>query len=140
MNVKFGQRLREERTRLGYSQTALVEICEISYNAYSNYELGKRFPSADLLMKLGTLGFDIVYLLQGLKNAYAPEIKERMLLKTFRELSETQQKDIIEQINTLEMGRHWQITDLNKPSSVSQTITNSTVENIAGGNITVNKG
>lgn len=121
MFVNFGKRLKEERTRLGYTQTALVEICEISYNAYSNYELGKRKPDAELLMKLGSLGFDIVYLLMGLKNAYAPKIRERALLKSFRELSEEKQIDVVQHVISLEMGKGTiEIIDLNQGDTNNQ--------------------
>ncbi len=51
--MKFSDKLRTERKKLGLSQTALAEKTGISLRTLQNYELGKRYPaSIDITMRL----------------------------------------------------------------------------------------
>ncbi|QXZ10257.1 helix-turn-helix domain-containing protein [Comamonas sp. Y33R10-2] len=62
---EFFERLREERKRLGLSQTELGELGGVSKNAQSNYETGSRLPDVGYLVALKSGGVDIAYLLSG---------------------------------------------------------------------------
>ncbi|HGO5817742.1 helix-turn-helix domain-containing protein [Mannheimia haemolytica] len=126
--LNFNQRLREERIRLGYSQKTLSEMCEISYNAYSNYELGKRSPDATLLELLASLGFDIGYLVAGVKNSYTLEIRGRMLLKALKNLTEQDQIRVVQLATELEMDNS-PLSLKNSQASVNQTAGDDSVNN-----------
>ncbi|MEB0170457.1 helix-turn-helix transcriptional regulator, partial [Pseudomonas sp. CCC4.4] len=57
----IGTRLKEERTRLGLSQTKLGAIGGIEPNSQGMYVRGQRFPNATYLSSIADSGVDIVY-------------------------------------------------------------------------------
>lgn len=63
--VSFFERLRDERQRLGLSQTELAEAGGVTKKTQGLYERGDRSPSADYLMAISTVGMDLPYLLSG---------------------------------------------------------------------------
>lgn len=60
-----GRRLREERERLGLSQTEFGRQGGVTKQAQINYESDKRSPSTDYLAKVAELGVDILYVVTG---------------------------------------------------------------------------
>lgn len=65
----FGNRLREERTRLGLSQAKFANQCGVKRTAQTTYETGERFPSAEYLQAAGRIGVDAIYLLIGMRTS-----------------------------------------------------------------------
>lgn len=61
----FGQRLREERERLGLSQTALATAGGVKRLAQGQYEKGLSSPSVRYLAAVASVGIDIQYTLFG---------------------------------------------------------------------------
>lgn len=85
----IGQRLREERTRLEFSQHALANLCGVAENAQGNYELGKRRPTAVYLSLASGAGIDIVFVLTGTRapiNLGAGDEEEINLLCNLRDM------------------------------------------------------
>lgn len=64
----FGNRLKEERVRLGMSQEAFGEAGGVKKVAQYNYETDKRAPDAYYLQKLKELGVDLNYLFEGIRS------------------------------------------------------------------------
>lgn len=64
----IGERLREERSRLRLSQSALGAIGGVETNAQGNYESGSRSPKASYLEKIATAGVDISYVVTGFRT------------------------------------------------------------------------
>lgn len=63
MNEKIGERLREERERLGLSQAEFAEKAGIHRNTQVRYESGKREPDPSYIARIQDLGVDAGYLL-----------------------------------------------------------------------------
>jgi phage repressor protein C with HTH and peptisase S24 domain len=63
--TSMGMRLREERVRLGFSQTELGDIAGITKNTQMLYESEKRIPKADYLSALDAIGVNTHYVLTG---------------------------------------------------------------------------
>ena len=63
--MTIGARLREERIRLGVSQTELAVACGIAKNTQLNYEKDERSPDAKYLAAAEALGIDVCYVLLG---------------------------------------------------------------------------
>ncbi|WP_181454294.1 helix-turn-helix transcriptional regulator [Halomonas sp. SL1] len=61
-------RLREERTRLGLSQTELGDIASITKNTQMLYESDKRSPKADYLSSVASAGVDVRYVIEGIRS------------------------------------------------------------------------
>lgn len=84
--MELGQRLREERVRLGLSQADLADRVGISKKSQTNYELGHSIPPADYLAALVAAGVDVLYVLTGSASS-ALDAQERDLLRRFRAAS-----------------------------------------------------
>ncbi|OOF82504.1 hypothetical protein BKG93_11225 [Rodentibacter ratti] len=108
----YGERLKEERLKLGFSQTVLAERAEMAYNTYSNYERGTRSPDTDALIKLYILGVDIYYVLTKYRAAVAQNYEERLMLKFFRKLDVEQKRNLLSNLDHLVNGSPVQIFDL----------------------------
>ena len=83
----LGERLLEERERLGLSQPALAEVCGVTMRSQRNYEKDERQPDATYLAALTTTGADVLYVLTGTRSfAPPPALKpdEAALLDNYR--------------------------------------------------------
>mgnify|MGYP000888430742 CR=1 FL=1 len=69
--MSIGERLREERSRLGLSQAQLGEIGGVQKQAQLKYEKGDRQPDALYLEAVAAAGVDVLYVLTG-KPVAAP--------------------------------------------------------------------
>ncbi|ERH50396.1 regulatory protein [Ectopseudomonas chengduensis] len=61
----IGERLREERERLGLSQGSFGELGGVKANAQGNYEKGERYPDAAYLAAVAKQGVDVLYVVTG---------------------------------------------------------------------------
>lgn len=80
----IGARLREERERLGLSQSAFGEIGGVQKRAQINYEAGDRAPDANYLAEIAKVGGDVQYIVTGVPSAAALSADEEELLGLFR--------------------------------------------------------
>lgn len=74
----LGGRLREERLRLGLSQTEFGKIGGVQKLAQINYEKGERTPDANALAAWAQAGVDVLYVLTGIRAQ--PITKEEIAL------------------------------------------------------------
>lgn len=58
MKEILSKRLRQCRKAMGYSQCQVAIYCDITENAYQNYELMTREPKLEILIKIADL-FDV---------------------------------------------------------------------------------
>jgi transcriptional regulator with XRE-family HTH domain len=66
--MDIGERLREERERLGYNQTDFAGICGKSKNSQIAWENGDAFPNAKYLVAIANAGADVNYILTGQRS------------------------------------------------------------------------
>lgn len=95
--MTIGARLREERARLGVSQTELANVCGVAKNTQLNYEKDERSPDAPYLLLAHKAGVDIHYVLFGEPlPAFADQLSplESEVLSYFRNLSAYDQESI----------------------------------------------
>ena len=83
----IGDRLKEERERLGLSQSAAADIGGVQRTAQSNYERSNRSPDAGYLEALSRFGLDVLYVVTGVRSPAALTSDEEMLLTRYRALS-----------------------------------------------------
>ena len=66
MNKQVGERIRNERTKAGFTQAELADKVGFTSQTISNWESGSREPDIDALVKLSSLfGVSLDYLLSG---------------------------------------------------------------------------
>lgn len=61
----FGERLREERQRLGLSQDALAVLCSVTKRTQGNYERNEREADTTYLAAAAAAGIDIQFVVTG---------------------------------------------------------------------------
>ncbi|MBX9612446.1 MAG: helix-turn-helix transcriptional regulator [Burkholderiales bacterium] len=73
----IGVRLQSERTRLNLTQEGVASAVEMTKQAIGSYERGVRSPGAELLARLAKMGFDVTYVLTGVRQTPLNEPTER---------------------------------------------------------------
>ena len=89
--MTIGERLKEERSRLGFNQTDLAALGGVGKTTQINYEKGNGSPDALYLSAVAEKGVDVLYVVTGeRKPQFADSItaEEADLLKHYRELSD----------------------------------------------------
>lgn len=82
----FGQRLKSERKRLGMTQPEFALVGKVEKGTQINYEQDKRFPSADYLIAIASVGVDTQYVLHGTAASATLTEDENELLVGYRKL------------------------------------------------------
>jgi transcriptional regulator with XRE-family HTH domain len=85
----IGERLKEERKRLGYSQEAFATTAGITRRPYAEWESGNTSPTAAQLAALSAAGADVLYIVTGERSGAAITPDEREMLALFRAASLT---------------------------------------------------
>lgn len=67
----IGERLKEERERLGLNQTDFAALAGASKNTQYNYEKGGRSPDSIYLAAAAAQGVDILYVVTGQRSPTA---------------------------------------------------------------------
>ncbi|HCF0781092.1 TPA: helix-turn-helix domain-containing protein [Pseudomonas aeruginosa] len=94
-NLPFGERLSDERKRLGYNQSDFSALAGITRKTLFGYESGERAPDALALAAWAKSGLDVLYVVTGQRQgvpAPAPAQEqeaplapdERILLDNYR--------------------------------------------------------
>lgn len=63
--LNIGERLKEERVRLGFNQAEFAAFAGVAKTSQFNYEKGERSPDADYLAAVSAQGVDILYVVTG---------------------------------------------------------------------------
>lgn len=106
--VGIGDRLKQERERLGLNQTELAAAAGASKNSQYNYEKGERSPDAAYLAAVAQKGVDILYVVTGVPTPQVVEgftEVEDKLVNQYRALSQADQ-EAVDRI----VGAMWEIS------------------------------
>jgi probable transcriptional regulator len=85
--VSIGQRLREEREKIGLNQTAMGAVGGVRKQAQLKYENNESYPNAEYLAAVAKIGVDIQYVVLGIRSVQAINDEEQQLLTAFRAAS-----------------------------------------------------
>lgn len=86
--VHFGERLKEERLRVGMSQIELANAIGMSQGSQTLYETGKRNPDMAYLTAIQELGLDAAYIVTGAFAEIDIPKDEQQFLAVFRKLDQ----------------------------------------------------
>lgn len=98
----FGNRLKEQRKKLGFTQAQMAEKCGVSGRMWGDYERGKYFPRNENLIAIEKAGIDVNYVMYG---EYSTDFKqpenslnaeELELLEIFRQLGKDRRSSLLE--------------------------------------------
>ncbi|WP_167595196.1 helix-turn-helix domain-containing protein [Collimonas pratensis] len=85
-NANCGDRLREERDRLGFTQQEMAERMGVRREMSSKYERAQAVPGGDALSAFAAVGGDVQYVLTGQRSNSAMSPDEKELLAGYRSL------------------------------------------------------
>ena len=85
-NANCGERLREERDRLKFTQQEMADRMGVRREMSSKYERGQAVPGGDALAAFATAGGDVQYVLTGQRSSTALTPDEKELLSGYRGL------------------------------------------------------
>jgi len=83
----IGDRLKNERKRLGYSQENFAAVAGVTRRPYAEWESGNTSPTAMQLALIGAAGADVFYIVMGDRDAPPPlalSAEEQLLLDRYR--------------------------------------------------------
>jgi transcriptional regulator with XRE-family HTH domain len=73
---EVGERLAEERKRLGKTVAGMADECGVSKQAQINFEKGRQLPGGAYLIATAALGVDIAYVLTGQRSGGLPPMSQ----------------------------------------------------------------
>ena len=82
--MTIGGRLREERNRLGLSQTDFAALAGTTKKSQIEYEKDSTYPNAAYLSFVAKSGADVQYIVTGIRSDTMLTPDERQLLALFR--------------------------------------------------------
>lgn len=86
--MAIGQRLKEERKRLKFTQMQLANFAETTKNSVLNYEKDTVNPTSVFFEKISAHGFDIQYILTGIRSDSSLTDDEKEVLALYRSASD----------------------------------------------------
>jgi transcriptional regulator with XRE-family HTH domain len=101
----IGQRIKEERERLGLTQPVFAEFAGAKKRTLIDWEKGVSSPTAVQLSALAAIGADVQYILIGVRSNMAAEQnpgyvvlnpRETMLLDNYRHIADEEDKRCVE--------------------------------------------
>ncbi|WP_081741869.1 helix-turn-helix domain-containing protein [Pseudomonas sp. LAIL14HWK12:I9] len=88
-----GDRLREERVRLGLSQEDLAQAGGVNRNTQGSYERGVRNPDSTYLLGVAPLGVDVGFVLFGKRSLDTGlSVEEAQIVEQYRHIPEQDQR------------------------------------------------
>ena len=87
--------LKEERKRLNLTQADVALSAGVSRETWSRYESNKLMPGTEVLTAIAATGFDVQYLLTGVRSAMALAPDERLLLERYRSATKAGKEAIL---------------------------------------------
>ena len=97
---EFGERLRTERERLGYTELQIAQLLGVPLEMYQKYEEGQEDPGIFRMSRLNDCGFDVLFIITS--ERHNPIEQESELLARFRELSNRGRNSVFMTLDALE--------------------------------------
>ena len=102
----IGNRLREERERLGLTQPVFAELAGAKKRTLIDWEKDVSSPTAVQLAQLAAAGADVLYILTGQRSRAQPahDAAEQVLLDSYRRCSSQARQNLIQTAALLAAG------------------------------------
>ncbi|MDF3935337.1 helix-turn-helix domain-containing protein [Pseudomonas citronellolis] len=107
--MKIGDRLKEERVRLGLNQTDFAALASVAKTSQFNYEKGDRSPDAEYLAAVAAVGVDVLYVVTGNRTPMEPgsiTAEEFDVLRFLRLMPEEDRKVFVRMAHAMFIAAH----------------------------------
>lgn len=137
----IGPRIKQERERLGLSQTAFADAIQSTKRSVINWEGGAAVAPSDAVARMAAAGADVLYILTGERSQAVAEVEllpsdERVLVDAYRRCNAEAKRNLIQTAALLSAGMQGQSAP--SPSGgVTQTISAPVGGHVAAGNVSV---
>lgn len=125
--MNAGERIKGERTRLGYTQAAFAKACGVHRNTQIKYESGEREPDTSYLAAIAQIGVDVGYVLTGKSEAQERQAVIRVLALVQENLKLTKHDSELESICRLslkDVQELWSLSDSNPSTETGLAVYN----------------
>lgn len=102
--MPIGERLREERERLGLSQPVFAAHAGTTKQTLFSWESGKTAPNAQQLAALASAGVDVMFVLSGTRAQPPLQAAEAALLQSYRSCDAAAQVSLLQTAALLAAG------------------------------------
>ncbi|SFU85657.1 Helix-turn-helix domain-containing protein [Paenacidovorax caeni] len=104
--MPIGERLREERERLGLSQPKFAELAGTTKQTLFSWESGRTAPDGFQMAAFSAAGVDVLYVLTGERSGAHPahDAAEQVLLDSYRRCSAQARQHLIQTAALLAAG------------------------------------
>lgn len=101
-----GDRIREERERLGFNQVEFAALAESTRKTLFNWESGTASPNATVLAAWAAAGLDVLYVVTGERSSAHPahDAAEQVLLDSYRRCGAQARQHLIQTAALLAAG------------------------------------
>ena len=104
--MHFGERIKEERERLGFNQGDFAALAEATRKTLFNWESGAASPNAAVLAAWAQHGLDVLYVVTGERLSAQPatDPAEQVLLDSYRRCKPDAKAHLIQTAALLSAG------------------------------------
>ena len=104
--MHFGERIKEERERLGFNQGDFAALAEATRKTLFNWESGAASPNAAVLAAWAQHGLDVLYVVTGERLSAQPatDAAEQVLLDSYRRCKPDAKANLIQTAALLSAG------------------------------------
>ena len=82
--MSIGERLKEERERLGFTQPAFAALAGTTKKSQIDYEKNLTQPKAGYLAAIAEAGADVQYVVTGVRSVSVLDGEEKILMERYR--------------------------------------------------------
>lgn len=137
--MTIGDRLREERLRLGLSQPKFAEIAGTTKQTLFSWETSKTAPDAHQLAAFALNGVDVFFVLTGERLSAQPaaDASEQLLLENYRRCALPAKQNLLQNSVLLAAGMGAAQTPATSKSKTAATSPGMHMSNVGDGNMQV---
>jgi transcriptional regulator with XRE-family HTH domain len=102
--LNIGERLKEERVRLGFNQAEFAAFAGVAKTSQFNYEKGDRSPDAAYLAAVAERGVDVLYVVSGVRKSTPTDSiadDELRLLEFYRLMADSDRQSFVRMASAL---------------------------------------
>lgn len=104
MRVSVGDRLKEERKRIGLRQEDLAQACDVARRSQILFEKDQHLPGGAYLIAADALGMDVRYVLTGRRGILPPD--EMQLVEAWRQAGQAARNSVAATLSVQAMSNN----------------------------------
>ena len=140
--MHFGERIKEERERLGFNQGDFAALAEATRKTLFNWESGAASPNAAVLAAWAQHGLDVLYVVTGERLSAQPatDPAEQVLLDSYRRCKPDAKANLIQTAALLSAGIAPAAAPKARSKAAASGGVSMSMSNVGSGNVQMGPG